>query len=106
MSELYNEIMELFGSCQPHNIALAEQLIEGQGVDKWDFLEHLQLVKLFTGRNKVMEFDKGGVTVWEAFLNTCKSGLLIKYAFSYEVESLNIESVKHFWGLNELQIVI
>lgn len=104
MSEMYNQIMELFGSCQEKNISLAEQLIEGQGIDKWDFLEHLQLVRLFTGRNKVMEFDKGGVTVWEAFLNTCKSGLLIKYAFSYEEESLNIEPVKHFRGLNELQL--
>ena len=88
--ELYNEIMELFGSCQPHNIALAEQLVEGQKIDKMQFLEYFGLVELM-----------GTVCAWDSFIKTCNnSEVFVWTAGRCELSALNcltgLRSLK--WG--------
>ena len=105
MSELYNEIMELFGSCQDANVKLAEAMVEGQKIDKVAFLKHIKFDTLgivgakqrtihfngqFAGRS-IVHWD----WLWGQFLDVCYTGKII-------VERENsIEAVRVFQGLRK-----
>lgn len=97
--ELYKEIMELFGSCQPHNIALAEQLIEGQKIDKMQFLEHFGLVQILTGGKKTNEADKGEFGAWGAFIKTCNKAEI----YIWGTQVLGVAALKCLSGLRKLK---
>ena len=100
MEEIYKKIMELFGSCQKENIALAEQFIEGQGVDKFQFLQHFGLVETFIGKAQFTKSDEGEFGAWGAFLKTCKSAEM--FFFAYDLRELT--ALKHLKGLRGLKL--
>lgn len=80
--------MELFGSCQPHNIALAEQLIEGQKIDKMRFLEYFGLVELL-----------GRVGAWHTFIKTCNNSEM----YVWDVGRREVAALKCLTGLRSLK---
>jgi hypothetical protein len=67
--EIYNQLMELFGSCQKANIDLALSLMEGAGITPDDFLRHFEEIHAYFQHYVIKP-----LYVWEIFLATVYSG--------------------------------